>query len=99
MVMYQKTLLERVMRMSKKKREIERVKKQKARQIKRRAKEKRQHNDSEKWEEKKAKKRAAQQAKWDQYPNANPDCPLILSKHPTPENCRDCELFCRYNPN
>lgn len=86
--------------MSKKKRDMERVKKEKAKQKKRNAKAKRQHNDPAKWNEKKRKKQSAQKAVWDsKYPYANKDCPLILSKFPSPENCKDCNFRCYYNPN
>lgn len=85
--------------MSKKKRDIEKAKKQKARQVKKQAKEKRQKNDYYKWKEKKARKQQQQQAKWDAFPNANEDCKLPLSKTPSPINCIRCELDCLYNHN
>ena len=83
--------------MSKRKRDIEKAKKAKARQVKRQAKEKRQRNDNAKWEEKKARRQQLQQARWDAYPDANKDCSLPLSKPPSQVNCSRCELYCPYN--
>lgn len=86
--------------MSKKKREIERLKKEKVRQKKRREKEKRQFNDPYKWDQKKRKRQSKQLEIWEtQYPDSNKDCSLLLSKFPSPENCSGCKLVCRYNHN
>lgn len=83
--------------MSKRKREIEKEKKQKARQVKKQSKEKRQKNDYYKWEEKKARKQQAQQTKWEAFSDAHSECGLPLSKTPSPVNCCRCELDCPYN--
>lgn len=78
---------------------MEKVKKEQARQIKRAAKAKRQQNNSAKWEEKKAKRQEQQQAVKDsQYPSIPPNCKLILSKLPSPQNCMGCNVMCKYNP-
>jgi hypothetical protein len=83
--------------MSKKKRDIEKAKKAKARQVKKQAKEKRQKNDYYRWEEKKVRKQQLQQAKWDAFPDAHSECGLPLSKTPSPVNCSRCELDCPHN--
>lgn len=84
--------------MSRRKKEIERLKKEKARQERKRAKENRQRNDPVKWRKKKEKRQSKQSAVWEtQFPHANNDCKLILSKFPSPENCSGCELECLYN--
>lgn len=87
-----------VFHMSKKKRNIEKEKKRRARQVKQQAKAKRLSNGLT-WEEKKACKRQVQQEKWESFPNANEDCKLPLSKTPSPINCIRCELDCLYNHN
>lgn len=86
-----------VIPMSKKKRDIEKAKKAKARQVKQQAKAKRQRNDQDKWKEKQARKQSIQQAKWDAFPDAHSECGLPLSKTPSPVNCGRCELDCPYN--
>lgn len=84
--------------MSKRKREREKEKKRRARQVKQQAKAKRLSNGLT-WEEKKARKRQAQQTKWEAFPDVHSECPLPLSKTPSPVNCIRCELDCRYNRN
>ena len=83
--------------MSKRKREMEKAKKQKARQVKKQAKAKREKNDPVKWEEKKEVRQIMLQAKRDAYPNMSEDCKLPLSKTPSPLNCSGCEIDCPYN--
>ncbi len=84
--------------MSRRKKEIERVKKEKARQERKRVKAKRQCNDPVKWRKKKEKRQSKQKEIWEsKFPYANKDCKLILSKFPSPENCGDCKLECPYN--
>lgn len=83
--------------MSKRKREMEKAKKAKARQVKQQAKAKRQRNDPVKWEEKKEVRQIMQQAKREAFPDMRGDCQLPLSKTPSPINCARCELECPYN--
>ncbi len=87
-----------VQRMSKKKRNMVKQKKEQARQVKRAAKAQREKHDPLKWEEKKAKKHSKQEEAWNsKYPDANKDCELSLSKAPSTENCSNCRFDCPYN--
>ena len=81
--------------MSRRKRAMERMKKEKKREQTRRTKTK--VHDPYKWDKKKAQKQSKQANLWEtKYHDANADCKLILSKFPSPENCSGCELPCKY---
>lgn len=85
--------------MSKKRRAIEKVKKDRERQVKRAAKERR-YFSFDNWEEKKRRKRQSQTAKKEgKFPGISKQCWLETFQEPQPKYCDECGIECPYNSN